>query len=127
MLPTDTSFLLQSETDLLPSYLIVIQFQDMLHTPLIAVFFIRHVDLSVIPEYAMILKIFIFQLTLPFFIRAVDSSHIIFKSPLNPHVTHVAVALEPFALQAAERPESLFKNPPVLVSTVSCEPMSFLL
>jgi hypothetical protein len=72
MLPTDTSFLLQSETDLLPPYLIVMQFQDMLHTPLITVFFLRHVNLAVIPEYAMLLKIFMFQLTFFLFIRAVD-------------------------------------------------------
>ena len=67
------------------------QFQDMLHTPLITVFFLRHVNLAVIPEYTMLLKIFMFQFTFFLFIKAVDGSHIIFKSPLNPHVAHVAV------------------------------------
>ncbi len=115
MLPADTSFLLQSETDLLPSYLIVMQFQDMLHTPLITVFFLRHMDLAVIPEYAMLLEIFMFQLTFFLFIRAVDGSHIIFKSPLNPHVAHVAVGLESFALQAAGRLKDLLKYPPSFI------------
>ena len=57
-----------------------------------------------------------FQLTFFLFIRAVDGSHIIFKSPLNPHVAHVAVALEPFALQAAGCLKGLLKYPPFFIS-----------
>ena len=45
------------------------------------------------------------QLTFLLFIRTVDGSHIILKSPLDPHVAHVAVTLESFALQAAGRPD----------------------
>ncbi len=76
-------------------------------------------NLTLISEYLVLLKIFMFQLTLFLFIRTADGSHIIFKSPLDSHVTHVAVALEPFALQAAGGLESLFKDPPAFIGKPS--------
>ncbi len=119
ILPADSSIFLQPEADFLSPYLVIMQFQDMLHTPLITVFFLRHVNLAVIPEYTMLLKIFMFQFTFFLFIKAVDGSHIIFKSPLNPHVAHVAVALEPFALQAAGCLKGLLKYPPPFIDKTS--------
>ena len=59
------------------------------------------------------------QFTFFLFIKAVDGSHIIFKSPLNPHVAHVAVALEPFALQAAGCLKGLLKYPPPFIDKTS--------
>lgn len=35
----------------------------MLYIPFIAVFIVRHMDLAVISEYAVLLKVFVFQLT----------------------------------------------------------------
>ena len=35
----------------------------MLYIPFIAVFILRHMDLAVISEYAVLLKVFVFQLT----------------------------------------------------------------
>ena len=119
MLLTDTPVPLQSKADLLSPYLIIMQLQDMLHTSFIAVFLFRHMNLTLIPEYLILLKIFMFQPAFFLFIGAADGSHIIFKGPLNPHIAHVAVALEPFALQAAGSLKSLFKDPPAFIGKPS--------
>ena len=91
----------------------------MLHTSFIAVFLIRHMDFTVVPQHAVLLKIFVFQLTFPFFIRAVDGRHIVFKGLLNPHIAHVAVALQPLTLQPAGSPKGLLEYPPPFVCKAS--------
>ena len=91
----------------------------MLHTSFITVFFICHMDFTIIPEYAMILKVLMFQRAFLFFIRTVDRCHIVFKRPLNTHVTHVAVALEAFTLQAAGSLKGLLIDPPAFISKAS--------
>lgn len=71
------------------------------------------------PQHAMLLKVFMFQLTILFLIRTADGRHIVFKSPLNPHVAHVAVALQPLALQPAGSLEGLLEYPPPFVCKAS--------
>ena len=51
----------------------------MCHAPFIAVFLLRLMDLAVISEYAVLLKVFVFLLTFFLFIRTVDGSHIVLK------------------------------------------------
>ena len=68
MLTADSSIFLQPEADLLSPYLIIMQLQDMLYAPFIAVFLFRHMNLTLIPEYLILLKVFVFQLAFLLFI-----------------------------------------------------------